>query len=57
MKKFAIRKYNINEPEKVYNLGKGYTEEDVKLITKGYKYNGFFYERKNSDTIYIVEEE
>lgn len=37
------------------NLGAGYTEEDVKAIVKGYKFNGLFYERENSNWIYIVE--
>lgn len=31
-------------------------EEDVKLVTKGYTYNGLFYERKNGKYIFIVEE-
>ena len=31
-------------------------EEDVKLVVRGYKFNGLFYERKNSTTIYIVTE-
>ena len=26
----------------------------VKVITKGYKFNGLFYERKNSNIIYDV---
>ncbi len=33
-----------------------YTEEDVKLIVRGYHFNGLFYEKKNSNTIYTVEE-
>lgn len=57
MKKYRIRKYNTNEHEKCYDLGGGYTEEDVKLIIKGYKFNGFFYEKKNSNIIYVIEEE
>ena len=29
-------------------------EEDVKLIVRGYRFNGLFYERKNSKAIFIV---
>lgn len=43
--------------EKEINYGSGYTQEDVRAITKGYTYNGLFYERANSNYIYIVEEE
>lgn len=32
------------------------TEEDMKLIVRGYHFNGLFYEKKNSHTIYTVEE-
>jgi len=32
-----------------------YSAEDIKLITKGYKFNGMFYERKNGKFIFIVE--
>lgn len=39
------------------NLGSGYSEADVKAITKGYTFNGLFYERKNSKWMYIVEED
>lgn len=31
------------------------TEEDIKLITRGYVFNGLFYERKNGKYIFIVE--
>ena len=31
-------------------------EEDMKLIVRGYHFNGLFYEKKNSNTIYTVEE-
>lgn len=31
------------------------TEEDMKLIVRGYHFNGLFYEKKNSNTIYTVE--
>ena len=39
------------------NYGGGYNEEDVKAITKGYKFNGLFYERKNGKFIYIIDEQ
>jgi|GEM_PF-2704835 len=29
--------------------------EDIKLITKGYTFNGLFYERKNGKYIFIAE--
>lgn len=32
------------------------TEEDLKLIVRGYHFNGLFYEKKNSNTIYTAEE-
>ena len=37
------------------NYGGGYTESDVKEITKGYTFNGMFYDRKGSKYFYIVE--
>ena len=43
--------------EKEQNLGGGYTEQDVKQITKGYKFNGLFYTRENSKWMYIVDAE
>lgn len=39
------------------NYGCGYSEEDVKAITKGYTFNGLFYERKNGKFIYIIDEQ
>ena len=30
--------------------------EDLKLIVRGYHFKGLFYEKKNSNTIYAVEE-
>lgn len=53
---YRIAKYN-SKTEKWENYGGGYTEEDVKEITKGYKNNGLFYERKGCKTIYEVVEE
>lgn len=39
------------------NYGGGYTEEDVKDITRGYKYNGLFYERIGSRYFFMVNDE
>ena len=39
------------------NYGGGWTEEDVKTITKGYTFNGLFYDRKGSKYFFDVEEE
>ena len=33
-----------------------YFGTDVKLIIRGYHYNDLFFEKKNSNSIYIVEE-
>lgn len=33
-----------------------YSEADVKLIVRGYHFNGLFYEKKNSHTIYTITE-
>lgn len=55
MKNYSIKKIEI-ATEKEFDLGSGYTEEDVKQITKGYTNNGLFYERKNGKHIIIVEE-
>ena len=46
-----------SKTEKEQNMGGGYTAEDVKAITKGYTFNGLFYDRKGSKYYYIVEEE
>ena len=55
MKKyFSIKKIEI-ATEKEIDFGSGYTEEDVKQMTKGYTNNGLFYERKNGKYIIIVE--
>ena len=50
----TITKINVKTEEEI-RYGSGYTEEDVKALTKGYKFNGLFYERVNSDWIFIVE--
>ena len=55
MKNYEIIKIEV-ETEKETNYGKGYTDEDVKSITKGYKFNGLFYTRENGKYIYIVNE-
>ena len=41
--------------ERVIDYGDGYSADGVKTIVKGYTYNGFFYTRKNSKYIFIVE--
>jgi len=41
--------------DKEANYGGGHTEQDVKEITRGYTFNGLFYERKGSRYIFIVE--
>lgn len=55
MNKYSITKIDTNT-EKETDYGSGYTSEDVNNITRGYVFNGFFYERKNSRYIYIVNE-
>lgn len=44
-KMYSIVKVN-SENGKETNYGGGYTEKDVKQITKGYTFNGLFYTRK-----------
>lgn len=39
------------------NYGGGYTEEDVKDITRGYKNNGLYYERIGSKYFFMVNAE
>lgn len=56
MKKYTITKVNV-ETKKEADYGGGYTKEDVREITKGYKFNGMFYERKGSKYIFFVSEE
>ena len=46
-----------SKTEKEQNMGGGYTEQDVKVITKGYTFNGLYYDRKGSRYFYIVEED
>lgn len=52
MKRYEVTKINV-KTEKESNLGI-YDKEDVKLIVRGYKFNGLFFERKNSDSIYVI---
>lgn len=50
--RYKVEKGDI-KPDKVTNVGI-YNESDMKSIIKGYHFNGMFYEKKNSDTIYVV---
>lgn len=56
MTTYNIVKINCMTEEE-QNMGTGYTAEDVKAITKGYKFNGLFYTRTNSKWMFIVEED
>lgn len=50
---YKITKIDVRtEKEQTYNT---MSEEEVKAILKGYKFNGLFYEKKNSNYIYTVE--
>lgn len=51
--KYKVMKYDI-KTETWTDYGTC-SEEDVKLIVRGYHFNGMFYEKKNSNTIYTVE--
>ena len=53
MKVYEIRKCWLDGTVHEYGT---WSEEEMKTITKGYKWNGMFYERKNSKAIIIVEE-
>ena len=44
----------IDSKGKEYNYGNGY-KNPYEVIPKSYKFNGLFYENKNTKTIYIVE--
>lgn len=52
--KFEIVRIEI-ATGKEYNMGI-YSEEDMKDIVRGFKFNGLFYERKNGKSIYVVTE-
>lgn len=53
MKTYEVIKVDGNGNETNYGT---MVEEDVKLVTRGYKFNGLFYERGNSKSIYVVNE-
>lgn len=54
MKLYKITKID-SITEKEWDMGTwGY--DDMKLITRGYVFNGCFYDRKGSRYFYIVEE-
>ena len=53
---YKIEKYDAVS-KKWENFGGGYTEEEVKQITKGFPFDGLMYSRKNSRTFFIVTEE
>lgn len=55
MKRYKISKYNPKK-DSWEDYGGGYTAEDVKVITKGFRNNGLFYERKGSKIIFEVAE-
>lgn len=54
MKLYNVTKININTNEEI-NYGIQ-NEEDMRAITRGYHNNGLFYEKSNSNTMYIVDE-
>ena len=51
--KYDVTKIDIRT-EKEFRYGL-MSEEDMKLVVKGYSFNGMFYERKNSKYMIIVE--
>lgn len=57
-KYYRVVKVEINTGKET-NYGGGYTEEDVKAITKGYTINKEFgyYERKNGKYMFFVDED
>lgn len=52
--RYRVRKCDITK-DQWFDYGE-YNEDDVKLIVRGYHFNGLFYEKKNSFTIYTVDE-
>lgn len=54
MKFYNVTKINIKNGKEV-NCGR-LNEEDMKSVVRGYHFNGLFYEKANSNTMYIVEE-
>ncbi len=53
---FKVVKINCENGNEI-DCGSYTNEEDVKAITKGYKFNGLFYTRENSKYFFIVTEE
>lgn len=49
-----VKKVNV-EDESVIDYGGGYDDDDVKLLTKGFVYNGLFYTSMDSPYFFIVE--
>lgn len=56
MKTYTVKKYNAKS-DRWLDLGCGYTEDDVNAITKEYKFNGLFYERKGTTNMLEVTED
>ena len=54
MKIYEVVKIDIRTNEEI-NYGPQ-CEEDMKAITRGYHFNGLFYEKSNSNIMYIVTE-
>ena len=52
---YEVIKINCRTGEEI-NYGKYSDYDDVKLITKGYTFNGCFYNRKSSAWMFIVNE-
>ena len=53
------RKYKVTKVDIMTGIESNYGTyfgTDVKLIIRGYHYNNLFFEKKNSNSIYIVEE-
>jgi len=55
---YEVTKVDIETGKETY-YGGGYTGDDVKSITRGYKLNKTFgyYERKNGKYMYFVDED
>ena len=53
---YRVIKIDSNTEEET-TYGGGYSAEDVKVIVRGYTWNGLFYDRKGSKYFYLVEEE
>jgi hypothetical protein len=53
---YKVTKINSENGQEI-NYGTYTNFEDVKAITKGYKFDGLFYNREGSKFFFIVEEE